>query len=142
MSLGVNVLAEDRVAIQDVLLRYAAGADDRDLAMYRSCFADDVEIIGFSGGTVTGADIWVETVQKKLAAFAETQHHMTPVLARIDGDRATARTDVQALHYLEDKPGSTMTLWATYLTDLVRTPDGWKITRHELVRRGTRTAEA
>jgi len=135
-------LTADRFAIQDVMLSYAAGVDDRDMALYRSCFADDAEIVGFSGGTVIGADIWAETVEGKLAAFNETQHHMSPVLATIHGDRATARTDVQALHYLKDKPGATMTLWATYLTELARTPDGWKITRHELVRRGTRTVEA
>jgi hypothetical protein len=29
------------------------------------------------------------------------------------------------------------TLWATYLTDFVRTGDGWQIVRHELVIRGT-----
>ena len=50
---------------------------------------------------------------------------------------ATARTDVQALHVLRDGNGAMFTLWATYLTDFVRKEDGWKISRHELVIRGT-----
>ena len=50
---------------------------------------------------------------------------------------ASARTDVQALHVLKDTDGAMFTLWATYLTDFVRTGDGWKIARHELVIRGT-----
>ena len=37
----------DRAAIQDVMLKYAAGVDERDLELYRSCFADDVEILNF-----------------------------------------------------------------------------------------------
>ena len=129
----------DRQALQDVLLRYAAGVDDRNLEMYRNCFADDVEIVGFSGGTVTGADQWVGDVRGKLDAFEATQHMLGPQLAEIDGDTAWARTDVQALHYLKDKPGTTLTLWATYKSDFRRIDGQWKITRHELVRRGVRT---
>ena len=52
-------------------------------------------------------------------------------------DTASARTDVQALHVLKDGDSAMFTLWATYLTDFVRSGDGWKIARHELVIRGT-----
>jgi len=128
----------DRLAIQDILTRYAAGVDDRNLQIYRDCFADDAEIVGFSGGTVTGADTWTEDVKGKLAAFEATQHMLGPQLVTIEGDTASTRTDVQALHYLKDKPGTTLTLWAVYLTDYRRIDGEWKITRHELVRRGTR----
>mgnify|MGYP000108700025 FL=1 len=48
-------ILEDRLAIQDVMTNYAAGVDDRDMAQYRRCFADDVEIVGFGGGSVVGA---------------------------------------------------------------------------------------
>jgi hypothetical protein len=33
----------DRLAISDVQLRYATGADTRDWALYRSCFTDEIE---------------------------------------------------------------------------------------------------
>ena len=56
----------------------------------------------------------------------------------IEGDKASARTDVQAMHYMADDPETTLILWATYFTDLKREATGWKIARHELVRRGTR----
>lgn len=130
---------EQRMAVQDVLTRYAAGVDDRDLQMYRDCFADDAEIVGFSGGTIKGADEWTASVAEKLEAFDATQHMLGPQLVNIDGDNATTRTDVQALHYLKDQPGTTLTLWAVYLTEYRRIFGQWKITRHELVRRGTRT---
>ena len=129
--------ADDRRQLQDVMLSYAAAVDDRDLARYRACFAEDAEIVGFGEETVTGADAWTASVESQLDAFSSTQHLMSPQLASITGDTATARTDVQALHVLRDGNGAMFTLWATYLTDFIRKEDGWKISRHELVIRGT-----
>ena len=131
-------ILEDRLAIQDVMTSYAAGVDDRDMAQYRRCFADDVEIVGFGGDAVVGADRWVAEVVEKLAAFGQTQHMLGPQLVQIDGDDASVRTDVQALHYLIDDPETTLILWATYRTNMRREGAVWKIARHELVRRGTR----
>ena len=129
--------ADDRRQLQDVMLSYAAAVDDRDMARYRACFAEDAEIVGFGEETVTGADAWTASVESQLDAFSSTQHLMSPQLASITGNTATARTDVQALHVLRDGNGAMFTLWATYLTDFVRKEDGWKISRHELVIRGT-----
>lgn len=129
--------ADDRRQIQDVMLSYAAAVDDRDMARYRACFADDVEIVGFGEAIVKGGDTWTASVESQLAAFSATQHLMSPQLATVSGDTASARTDVQALHVLKDTDGATFILWATYLTDFNRTPDGWRITRHELVIRHT-----
>jgi uncharacterized protein (TIGR02246 family) len=131
--------AEDRLAVQDVMQRYAAGVDDRDLDLYRSCFADDVEVLGFGQETMHGADMWTNYVRNALEAYGETQHMLSPVYATIDGDEADARTDVQALHYMKAQEGAILTLWATYRTKMRRQADGaWKIVRHELVSRGTR----
>ena len=129
--------ADDRRQLQDVMLSYAAAVDDRDMARYRACFAEDAEIVGFGEETVTGADAWTASVESQLDAFSSTQHLMSPQLASVTGDTASARTDVQALHVLKDGNGAIFTLWATYLTDFVRNDDGWKISRHELVIRGT-----
>ena len=128
---------ETRLAIQDVMTRYAAGVDDRNMEQYRNCFADDVEIVGFGAETLVGADNWVEDVESKLEAFGETQHMLGPQLVEIDGEHASTRVDVQAMHYLKSKPDSQLTLWATYLTDYRCINGDWKIVRHELVRRGT-----
>ena len=129
--------ADDRRQLQDVILSYAAAVDDRDMARYRACFAEDAEIVGFGEEVITGADAWTTSVESQLDAFSSTQHLMSPQLASITGDTASARTDVQALHVLKDRNGAMFTLWATYLTDFVRTDEGWKISRHELVIRGT-----
>lgn len=128
---------DDRRQLQDVMLAYAAAVDDRDMARYRACFADDVEIVGFGKTVVKGADTWTASVEGQLEAFSATQHLMSPQLATVSGDTASARTDVQALHVIKDGDGAMFTLWATYLTNFVRTGEGWKIARHELVVRGT-----
>ncbi len=128
----------DRIAVQDVMLRYAAGVDDRDMALYRSCFADDVEVVGFGSEVYRGVDNWANYVEQALEAYGPTQHMLAPMLASIDGDEAKCRTDVQALHYLKEPEGSTLTLWATYKSNMQRIDGAWKIVRHELVSRGTK----
>ena len=128
----------DRQALMDVMLRYAAGVDERDMDMYRSCFADDVEVLDFGDETINGGDAWRDYVVTALERFGPTQHMLGPQLATIDGDTAHCRTDVQALHFMKDAPDTTLTLWATYETDMRRTSQGWKIFRHRLVSRGTR----
>ncbi len=64
-----------------------------------------------------------------------------PMLATVEGDQAQCRTDVQALHYLQGSDSKTLTLWATYKTNMRRIGGDWKISRHELVSRGTRLQE-
>jgi ketosteroid isomerase-like protein len=128
----------DRIALQDVMLKYAAGVDNRDFDLYRSCFADDVEVLGFGDETVNGGDAWLAYVKNALERFGPTQHMLGPQLATVDGDDAHCRTDVQALHYLKGEESTTLTLWATYETDMRRMDGEWKIVRHRLVSRGTR----
>ena len=131
----------DRTALQDVMLRYAAGVDERDMDLYRSCFADDVEVVGFGKETFHGAKQWVDYVIEALERFGPTQHMLGPQLAQIDSDTADTRNDVQAFHVLKDPAGKTLTLWATYKTRMRRVSGDWKIIRHELVSRATAIGE-
>ncbi len=128
----------DRIALMDVMLRYAKGVDQRDMALYASVFAEDVEVVGFGAETFHGRDNWVGYVTTALQAYGPTQHMLGPQLATVDGDTAHCRTDVQALHYLKTEPNKTLTLWATYNTDMKRIGGEWKIARHHLEARGTR----
>ena len=99
---------------------------------------EDVEILDFGEAPINGRSDWVEYVKGALNNYGPTQHMLGPQLATIDGDNAHCRTDVQALHYLKQPEGEILTLWATYETDMIRTDDGWKISRHRLVSRGIR----
>ena len=75
------------------------------------------------------------TVAHKISQVGRPQceHGAFAILENMQG----LHIDVQALHVLKDGEGAMFTLWATYLTDFVRDGDGWKISRHELVIRGT-----
>ena len=70
--------ADDRRQLQDVMLSYAAAVDARDMARYRACFADDVEIVGFGEATISGADAWTASVESQLSAMASaiTMHEV------------------------------------------------------------------
>ena len=90
---------------------------------------------GLATESLEGADQWVTDVIGKLEAFGATQHMLGPVYAEVTGDHADVRTDVQALHYMANDPDTTLTLWATYVTEMKRIDGAWKISRHELIRR-------
>jgi ketosteroid isomerase-like protein len=129
---------DDRIALQDVMLNYAAAVDERDLGRYRACFCDDVEVIGFGTQTYRGKDDWVNYVWGALEKYSASQHMLGPLFATVEGDEAQTRSDVQALHFLADDE-TRLTLWATYKTTMRRIEDRWLISRHELVVCGTST---
>ena len=79
---------------------------------------------------------WKEALDK----YANTQHMLSPTFAKIEGDKAYTRTDVQALHFFPGDSETTLILWGTYKTDMTRANGEWKISRHELVARGIKKA--
>lgn len=123
---------EDRIALQDLMLDYANGVDERNLERYRACFTEDVEVLGFGSDTCHGREAWVDYVWGALEKYSATQHLLGPQQAIVDGDTARTRSDVQATHFLVED-GGRFTLWATYLTEMRRVNGRWLISRHELV---------
>lgn len=128
----------DRTALTDVMQNYVKGVDERDMALYRSIFTDDVTAT-FGDTVYRGADAWMDFIAAALERYGATQHMLGPMLAEVDGDTAECRTDLQAVHYLKDRPDTTVTLWATYEQTMRRTAEGWKIARHDIRQRGRRT---
>lgn len=128
----------DRIAIMDVMVKYGTAVDAREMERYRSCFTDDVIVVGYGPEVMEGADTYLAYVITALKNFPGTQHLMGNQVVELNGDIANVRTEVQATHFLKDDPDAIMTLWATYVDDMVRGLDGeWRIKRHELVRRGS-----
>ena len=127
----------DRTALQDVMLNYAAGIDDRNFEQYAACFSEQVEVFNFGDKTYQSKSDWLDYVWSALEKYSSSQHMLGPQLATIEGDLAVTRSDVQALHYFKEGEHERFMLWATYLTNMRRESDGWKIVRHELITRGT-----
>ncbi len=120
----------DHQAICEVRYRYALGLDTRDWALYRSIFADDIEMdfSSFSGdlGRVMRADDWVTQCRVLFTGLDASQHVMTNPLVKVDGDRARCRMYMTADHYLANDQGGDRYVIGGYYDDrLVRTGAGW-----------------
>lgn len=126
----------DRIAVQDVMLHYAATVDEKDYAGYKALFTEDVKVVGMGPNEINGIADYYPWWKEALDKYDATQHMLSPTLATINGDTAKTRTDVQATHYPKGDSTTTITLWATYHTDMTRVGGEWKISRHELVVRG------
>jgi len=117
----------DRAAISDLVHAYAHGIDRRDWALYRSIFADRVDIDFFTWAgirEVFDADAWTAAVKGTLAPFDATQHTMSNLAITLDGDAATCIAHMTARHVLG---AEAQTLGGYYTNRFARTADGWKI---------------
>ena len=124
----------DRTAISDVVYRYATAVDTRDWPLYKSCFMENVEIDFSSWNPEAKAklssDQWTQMVKEGVSGFETTQHISSNHVHTIDGDRAVCVSYMQAEHFLKTDEGmKECTLGGYYTNDLIRTGDGWKISK-------------
>jgi 3-phenylpropionate/cinnamic acid dioxygenase small subunit len=125
-------MTDDRTQIVETVYCYATGIDTRDWALYRSIFADevDVDFSSYDGNPPrrVRADDWVTGVAPLFEGLDATQHTMTNPRVRIEGDRATCVMYMQAVHFLANKEGDAeFTLGGYYTDELVKRPSGWKL---------------
>ena len=95
-----------RTEISDVVHRYATGIDRRDWPLFRSCFADEIDLdfTTWSGGEPRRmkGDDWVEGVRNSLSGFDATQHVSSNHVHTIEGSEATCVSYMMALHHIVD----------------------------------------
>jgi SnoaL-like domain len=123
---------EDSLAVQDIVSRYGRCIDDRDWAGLASILAEEVRLDFTSlwGGEperLKGTELvarWRE-MRERLDA---TQHLITGVLPEIDGEQATAVTNLVAVHRRVNATGDSLwTVGGSYRFDLRRTAGRWVI---------------
>jgi 3-phenylpropionate/cinnamic acid dioxygenase small subunit len=119
---------EDRQDIAEVLLRYATGIDRRDWSVFRSAFTADCELDYGEIGTWNGVDAVTDFMEQSHAMAGHTMHRLTNQVITVNGDRAEARTYVDGLIMAADN-GSGVNAVGFYDDDLVRSAEGWRITR-------------
>ena len=130
--------AEDKLAVAECVYRYATGVDTRDWAMYRSLFADEVEVDFSSYGpgqppVTMAADDWVAGLKPLFGGLAATQHMMSNPLVELEGDSAQITMYVRAHHVFDpDDPESYYTVGGYYRNRLVRDGGDWKLVRVNL----------
>lgn len=119
---------DDRQDIADVLLRYATGIDRRDWPLFRTVFTEDCELDYGEIGSWTGIDAVTEFMQQAHALAGHTLHRMSNQVIAVEGDKAEARTYVDALIMVGDNKSGVNGI-GYYDDDLVRTSAGWRIAR-------------
>lgn len=132
----------DRAAISDVVHAYAMGLDRRDWKGFRSVFTDTIEMDFQSIGLRPDrydADQWVDDARRLFAGFEATQHTSTNPVHEIRGDTATCVSNMQATHFVAREPNDGLengadcwTIGGYYINELVRSVDGWKLTKIKL----------
>lgn len=121
----------DRLAIHDVLYRYAHALDDRDSQLLRTCFTEDA--VCEVGATLRGIDSIITFSEGVLSGFDVTQHLIANPRCTIDGDHAESVCDLQAQHISRGAPGGEYyVIGGRYDDSLRRTAHGWRITRRRL----------
>jgi 3-phenylpropionate/cinnamic acid dioxygenase small subunit len=123
---------EDRQDISDVLLRYATGIDRRDWPLFRTVFTDDCQLDYGEVGAWTGGDEVTEFMQQAHAMAGHTMHRLTNQVITVDGDTAQSRTYVDAL-IMVGEGNSGVNAAGLYDDDLVRTADGWRVSRRQFI---------
>lgn len=123
----------DRIDVAEVLSRYSYGWDTRDFELVRSCFTPDAAVEYSSlPDFASGFPEFFELERATILQLAATQHLISNLLVRVDGDTATCSSYVQATHY--DDAGHTWTTGGRYDDELVRAADGWRISRRRFTR--------
>jgi ketosteroid isomerase-like protein len=135
----------DRLAIQDLIARYAVVVDNHDFDALDSMFTADavIDFSTFNGPVGTVAEIKA-FLAASLPLFTRSQHMMGLPHIELSGDTAKARTSCNNPMISTRSDGSTSVwligLW--YDDDLVRTPDGWQFSARNQIRSYTITGLA
>ncbi|MBL7500612.1 nuclear transport factor 2 family protein [Frankia sp. CNm7] len=121
-------LREDQAQISEVLTRYSTGIDRRDWELFRTCWTEDVE--ADYGLRFSGVDAITEYMTTAHRDMGDTRHQLSNFVIDVAGDRATARSYVHAVLMVRpDDPNAWIDVIGSYDDVLLRTADGWRISR-------------
>lgn len=128
--------AADRLALRDLLCRYARGVDRRDLPLVRSCFTPDCRYDGALGrGSI---DVAMAALREAMGRYRATFHLLGTQRIAVHGETADSETYGIACHVLRGPGTRHRTVGVSYTDACVRTPDGWRIAARTARRLWTR----
>ncbi len=132
----------DRIAIGELLARYADMVDRRDWPKMNRIFALEATIdFRPSGGPFGPFREMLAWLDRALDTWPKNLHLITNVLVEIDGDHATSRCyfHVPIGREVHDGQQYTVTDSGRFIDRLIRTPGGWRIVERvceQVVREG------
>lgn len=121
----------DRAAIIDLTVAYGAALDERDWDGVAAVFLPDATAV-YTDREHSSAEEIVTRCREGLGRCDASHHMITNQLVQLDGDQATCRSTFQAQHIRTPEAGGNFIIAGTYEDDLVRTPDGWRISHRVL----------
>ena len=118
----------DRLAIDDLLTRYAHAIDTGDWDLLDTVYTADATLDYTAAGGIRGGrdevKAWLASV---LPMFPMRQHIITNKTVRLDGDSATVRAYFYNPMRFESAERLQFHIMGGYYNHrLVRTPDGWR----------------
>ena len=132
-SSGRMLSVADELAIHALLVSYGTAIDQRDWPKLRSCFSNDCEADYGSFGKWQGAAAIVQFMKQAHADVGPTLHRITNVEARATDSHVAARSYVDALLMPAHKDGPIHRGIGYYDDQIVRTGQGWRISRRHFV---------
>ncbi|MBW2266956.1 MAG: nuclear transport factor 2 family protein [Deltaproteobacteria bacterium] len=122
----------DRLALRDLVTRYAAIPDDRNYALVDEVFSEDGELVG-PGFSLVGRD-QIRAAMQGIEQYSATLHCVHNQTLELAGDSAEGVTYCIANH-LHEVDGVPHKLdWGIRYNDLYRRDSGgWRIARRELL---------
>lgn len=124
----VTALA-DRIAITDTIYRYASCIDVKDLDGIRAVLADDMYAQYGNSEPMTGGDMVVKWIGEAIGDCVWQHHFLNVYHVDLDGDRAKVLVYHTSHQVFASDPDTVNVLVARYHNEVVRTAEGWKISR-------------
>jgi hypothetical protein len=127
----------DRLAINDLLIRYATAIDTKNWSQLETIFTADA-VLDFSStggevGTLVEIMPWLEDV---LSNYPILQHFISNMTISLERETARSSCYVHAVHGSLSKDGLRLfSIGGQYIDDLVHTQSGWQISNRVLMSR-------
>ena len=132
MTRGSPFTTGDERAIHNLLLRYATSIDGRDWQLFRTCFAQDCEVDYGAFGRWRGPREVAENVEAAHRNLGPTLHRITNIVVEHSNDEVRARSYVDAVLTTPNQGSGAHRTSGYYDDCLIRTAEGWRITRRKL----------
>lgn len=123
----------DRHDIIDLTIAYCWALDTGQWEDLRQVFLPDARAI-LGGSDLDGIEAIIARVKAALTPLDDSQHMVSTHQIHVDGDKATSRCYLHAQHVRHGAVGGPNFIIAgRYEDELVRTPQGWRISYRALI---------
>jgi hypothetical protein len=121
---------EDRLAINELIARYAYAVDGRDDDGVAACFTDDAQASFAGVPTGRGGRAIAQFLAESMGGERRplTTHRFTNVIVDLRGDEADVESS-GVVYAVRGEPERLRVRGLTYRDRVIRTEDGWRIRR-------------